>query len=285
MKLHTYSSVQLFLEKTERFLETNEAANNLPLGLLYGLRQKEKQGEAITNVYLGVVDDDLGNTVLVVLLNSMNLIVSGDSASSEIEPAARMMARNLYEAGRDVPGVVGEQRIAEYIASEWTSITSKALYYTMNQRIYRLDRVEPIRVSQGKLRLAEAADAERVADWIYGFAEEIRDPMSKETALAKARENIAGSTLYIWDHGGPVSMAKKSRPTRNGIVLSLVYTPSSYRNKGYASSCVAALSRLLLEEGYQFCSLYTDLSNPTSNDIYQKIGYRPVLDSVMYRFQ
>ncbi len=40
----------------------------------------------------------------------------------------------------------------------------------------------------------------------------------------------------------------------------------------------------MLAEGREFCSLFTDLSNPTSNSIFQKIGYRPVCDVAEYRF-
>ena len=47
---------------------------------------------------------------------------------------------------------------------------------------------------------------------------------------------------------------------------------------------VAALSQLLLDSGRKFCFLFTDLSNPTSNHIYQAIGYRPVCDVDEYRF-
>ena len=31
-------------------------------------------------------------------------------------------------------------------------------------------------------------------------------------------------------------------------------------------------------------TLYADLTNPASNKIYQRIGYRPVLDCAMYLF-
>jgi uncharacterized protein len=47
---------------------------------------------------------------------------------------------------------------------------------------------------------------------------------------------------------------------------------------------VAALSRQLLASGYDYCALFTDLANPTSNDIYYQIGYRPVADFDEYRF-
>ena len=39
---------------------------------------------------------------------------------------------------------------------------------------------------------------------------------------------------------------------------------------------MASLSQQLLDQGYQFCSLFTDAANPTSNKIYQKIGYYEV---------
>lgn len=82
----------------------------------------------------------------------------------------------------------------------------------------------------------------------------------------------------------PVSMAATSGPTPNGIRVNAVYTPPAERNRGYASACVAALTERMLDGGRRFCFLYTDLSNPTSNSIYQRVGYRPVADVDQYRF-
>ncbi|NVM19316.1 MAG: hypothetical protein HWN80_16540 [Candidatus Lokiarchaeota archaeon] len=61
-------------------------------------------------------------------------------------------------------------------------------------------------------------------------------------------------------------------------------TPPSLRRIGYTTECVAILSKLLLEEGNKYCFLFTDFSNSTSNSIYQKIGYRPVIDENHYKF-
>jgi hypothetical protein len=92
--------------------------------------------------------------------------------------------------------------------------------------------------------------------------------------------------MYVWVNGGkPVSMVCHTGPTPHGIRVSFVYTPPEQRRKGYASACTAALSRRLLDAGYQFCFLFTDLGNPTSNHIYQDIGYRPVCDVDEYRFE
>jgi predicted GNAT family acetyltransferase len=73
-------------------------------------------------------------------------------------------------------------------------------------------------------------------------------------------------------------MAGLSGKTRHGIRVNLVYTPPNLRKKGYATACVAALTQRMLDSDKQFCCLYTDLANPTSNSIYQKIGYQPICD-------
>jgi len=92
--------------------------------------------------------------------------------------------------------------------------------------------------------------------------------------------------MMIWSHkGNPVSMAGYSGPTTNGIRIGAVYTPPTQRKKGYASACVAGLSQYLLDLGFQFCFLFTDLMNPTSNHIYQQIGYQAVSDVDTFEFK
>jgi len=44
------------------------------------------------------------------------------------------------------------------------------------------------------------------------------------------------------------------------------------------------LSQQLLDEGCHCCFIFTDLANPTSNHIYQEIGYRPICDWLDYSF-
>ncbi len=68
-------------------------------------------------------------------------------------------------------------------------------------------------------------------------------------------------------------------PTPNGCAINLVYTPPPLRLLGYASNCVATLSQKMLDDGKSFCTLYTDLSNPTSNKIYRQVGYRLIAES------
>jgi predicted GNAT family acetyltransferase len=108
--------------------------------------------------------------------------------------------------------------------------------------------------------------------------------------LAKAKEYAASAikykTRYLWElDSKPVSMAGVGGNTPNGIRVSWVYTPPELRGKGYASALVATLSQAQLDAGKKLCFLYTDLANPTSNAIYQRIGYKKVSESTHYDFE
>jgi hypothetical protein len=88
----------------------------------------------------------------------------------------------------------------------------------------------------------------------------------------------------LWEDGEPVSLAAAGGPTPNGIRIGPVYTPPELRGRGYASALVAELTRVQLEGGRRFCFLFTDLANPTSNRIYQRVGYEPVTDVDQWSF-
>jgi len=123
-----------------------------------------------------------------------------------------------------------------------------------------------------------------IGEWIWDFSKSVPDVLTYEECEKMAYKHIKNKTLYIWvDNHHIVSMVNAGRKTKNGSIISLVYTPEHYRGNDYASSAVYQLSKQLLET-QQFCALYTDLQNPTSNSIYQKIGYKWVCESIMYEF-
>jgi predicted GNAT family acetyltransferase len=131
----------------------------------------------------------------------------------------------------------------------------------------------------GQLRRATEADRELLINWFRKFGFEAlgdSDPRTDERRVDGFLNNNRG--IYLWHAQQAVSMAGYNRSTPNGICISAVYTPPQHRRKGYASACVAALSQLLLDRGRKYCFLFTDLSNLTSNHIYQAIGYRAVCD-------
>ena len=115
-------------------------------------------------------------------------------------------------------------------------------------------------------------------EWMEQFVLDTGSVLTDPEALVDIR--LAEERIFLWDDGGAKSFVAAAGSTPNGIRIGPVYTPAEYRGRGYASVATAQATRNMLAAGWQSCFLYTDLSNPTSNAIYKKIGYEPVDDVV-----
>jgi hypothetical protein len=136
------------------------------------------------------------------------------------------------------------------------------------------------------MRPTTTEDRPVVRDWIEAFMLEAFGEVDLEEVAANADRWLArrNRTLYLWEDGEVVSLTGVGGPTPNGIRIGPVYTPPAARRRGYASALVAAVSQAELDAGRRFCFLFTDLANPTSNHIYQAIGYEAVRDFNAYGF-
>ena len=145
---------------------------------------------------------------------------------------------------------------------------------------FKLDGVTMPAFSGGRMRAVEKSDEPLALDWMRAFNQEALGEVDEQECRKLVASLLKRRCLFFWEDPLPVSMAAATRPTRNGITINAVYTPPAHRGKGYASNCVASLSKNMLDKGHRFCALFTDLKNPTSNKIYQAIGYRKVADFV-----
>jgi predicted GNAT family acetyltransferase len=90
---------------------------------------------------------------------------------------------------------------------------------------------------------------------------------------------LAAGGAWIWVDGEPVSLAVRRAPAEGSARVGPVYTPPQHRGQGYGSAVTAVATQDVLDDG-AVPVLFTDLANPTSNAIYQRLGYRPVGDYV-----
>lgn len=263
-------------------LELNESENNLPIGIAYTLCQEPPCEGPDSSLLLSILDQGIAVGVAI-MTPPRRLILSRINTSVEV--AMVHLTRYLREIDTPIPGVVGPAVEAQAFSDCWTEglagVSSKV---AMRMRVFEAITVTDMPLSPGKLRLAGISDQPLMARWIVAFSEAIDEPVDVDKAESNAEQYIKNQQLYIWDDGGPVSIAKESRPTKNGTTINTVYTPPEHRNKGYATSCVWSLTNQLLSGRYSFCSLYTDLSNPTSNSIYTKIGYVPLGEALSFDF-
>lgn len=285
MQLTTYEQAGLFLSKTRAELEKQEVRNSLLLGIALRLQQHP---ETITRQpYLATVEDGARLVAAAVMTPPHNLVLTSDYP--EEAEAWEQLALKWRASGWPMPGVIGPAQVALNFALTWQRLTGRIYREGKRERVFALTQVIAPRPGPGRLRMATLADLDLVLEWVLAFTREaVPDEPVEE--LAEVQRAWAGRieqrSVYLWEleDGQVVSLAASTRPVSKVISIGPVYTPPEQRGKGYASRCVAALSQLLLDSGWERCSLFTDLANPTSNSIYQKIGYRPVCDFDMYLF-
>jgi predicted GNAT family acetyltransferase len=286
MEFKEYIDVGEFYDAVYNVLMRDEAQNLVPLGnLLIGYEGKDKaEWRNPANWYMATVSDDTGVRLTALMTPPHNLtLYATDNAVS-------MKAMDcLIEGMKNVaiPGVMAEKNIAKYFADAYTPALGMTYEIAMDQRIYELTAVNPDIPQIGTLRLLEEKDMSFFPFWYEAFSFvgsgdvdglPLDDP-------EKYHYRIAKKSIYILEVDGvPVSMAGLGREMENVVGVGPVFTPPYYRGKGYASSAVAQVSQIALDKGFTKCVLYTDLTNPTSNSIYQKIGYEAICDSLMLKF-
>jgi GNAT superfamily N-acetyltransferase len=272
-RVQSFDTPAGFLAACGPFLTAREVEQNLMLGLATELA---RPGTVYAPPYYlaAVLDDDGCVRGCALRTPPFKLLLTDLPAGAIPSLVADVAAFSPTPAA-----VSGEEPIARAFADAWCARPGGSWRIGFRQRLYRLDAlVPPQRRTSGALRDASPRDVPLVASWLEAFGRDAG--MLVGDAPARARALVNAGDVVLWSDGGaPLSMAAVTGRTPRGARVGYVYTPSAARGRGYASACVAELSTRLLEEG-RFCCLFTDLANPTSNAIYQRLGYRPVCDFV-----
>ena len=279
MELLIYSDSAAFSERVAPLLYRNEDIYSLFLGIL-GQIEAERYEDYF--LVIGEVDGEIVAACLMTPPHALQLVVFQPLPGIEKE-----IAEHLQNLGVEVSGIVGEQETSRLFAEAWVSNSGDQVKVLMNQGLYRIDAVtKGLQKSEGSWRVASKKDAEVLEEWYRLFEEETGIGLStKAEAAHKIDDFLERKEVYIWEVDGmPVSCMKKSRPSKNGITVSFVFTPTQYRGKGYARTLVAEVTDELLME-FDFVILYTDLNNATANKIYREIGYEQIANPVHLVFE
>lgn len=199
--------------------------------------------------------------------------------------AARALADTLRASGRPLPGINGPAGDAEAVAEAWCAETGATATTGLRHRLYLLGELTgPEPAPAGAPRTATLDDLDLLMAWFAEFAEEVGDPVINAQRAVVDRLDYGG--LILWEvDGAPVSMAGITRLLEGGGVrIGPVYTPKPLRGRAYAAAATEAACRTAFERGAREVSLFTDLANPTSNALYQRLGFRPLGDRVLIHF-
>lgn len=153
----------------------------------------------------------------------------------------------------------------------------------MAQRLFRLDELaEPVGVPGSALR-AGVEHRALVRDWYLAFSDEADAIAPRNHDGADAALDGGWCWLWLDATGAPVSLAARRAVVVGSARVGPVYTPPDRRGNGYGSAVTAAATADILHDG-AIPVLFTELANPTSNKIYQLLGYRPVEDRLLAIF-
>jgi uncharacterized protein len=281
MEVTRYKSIPAFYDEVETFLLNQEDRAGLMLGNSLRFRDKVWEQE---KPLLATVKKN-GEIMLAAMLIPPYALLLLEKDEADGVAAVPHLVEYLVKEDYAIPKVNSPKAVGKAFSEHWSSAHQLEKKVLMDLRLYTLKSVVQPAVRPGKLRQATSEDLVFLPQWIVEMTGEVNQLMMHDEAKDYAKTGVENGFLFIWeDEGKAVSMASKTRPNIKGVSVNLVYTPKELRGKGYASACVAALSDYLLKEGYEFCTLYTDLANPTSNKIYQNIGYAPVCDYIEIKF-
>ncbi|MFX0022108.1 MAG: GNAT family N-acetyltransferase [Candidatus Hermodarchaeota archaeon] len=285
MKVKFYDDINVFYDLASPFLLINEVENGLLLAILNSLKKNIQRYGKEKPILLTITKD---NEIQLITIRTppQDLLISYTDDLNTIE----ILIDELLKRKEILPGILSFNEAADKFKEMWCQKTSLKPQLLRKERIYSLNAVSEDTLGKNRFCVATKQYEKIVLKWTREMLKEALKEIT-EKELERTINNFKiefennNSQMYLlFDNGNPVSMARKAGKTPNGNAINMVYTPPSLRRKGYATECVAKLSKLLLEEGNKYCFLFTDLSNPTSNSIYQKIGYRPIIDENHYKF-
>ena len=285
MRCRVYSDVKSFYADTYDVLLRHEAQNVIPLGnIIIGNEGRDKTGwRDPVHWFMATVSDDRSVLLTAVMTPPHNLTLYATDNKTD-DAALQCLLDGIKGHDIHIPGVMTEKALAEKFAQAFAKNRGCAYRTNKSQRIYELSQVNTDIASVGTVRLATEKDMSFLPYWMKGFDGDcFGDSLATSGNISEYLYRL--DRLYVLeDSGMPVTMAKITRELQTTCVIGLVYTPPYFRGRGYATSCVAAVSQIGLDKGYKKTVLYTDLANPTSNSIYMKIGYKSICDSAELAF-
>lgn len=285
MKVQLIDSVAAFLEVTAERRAADPLRTNVIGSVAVSVSSGRRHYEECR--WWVVTDDDV--VIALAMRTSPFAMV--------LTPMSRDAAVSLGEAvGRlddDLPGLSGPRDVVDDVVKGYQASGSpgsrRETRVGRRELIYELETLTMPTV-EGHGRLAHEHEVESLAIMFTQFVDEVAlAPLS----LADARDGVVKAvdegSLFCWEHHGQmVSFAGHAPVVQAGSTLvgrvGPVYTPPAFRRHGYASAVTALVSQHLVARGARVM-LFTDASNPTSNAIYQALGYRMMDELIDLRFE
>lgn len=277
------NNIDTFTNDSSELLFKNEAANSILISVAMMIKESQNSGVKVLSqpTLFKILSNN--QTSSVAILNSYSLILTF-ATDEEIIYLVNFIIENKIQ----IPRVLGPAKESTLFSQKYSELANINYKTSQIQRILKLEKVKHPNHNPGIFREAYLSEIETLIDFQIGF---MKDALAdKPIPSRKEIESLILNTLknnqaYVLEYENKiVSSAYFRRPSKNGVAISWVYTPPEFRKRGFCSQLMAELSDHALKSGKTFCCLYTDATNPTSNKVYENVGYEFVIDSAEYIF-
>jgi uncharacterized protein len=283
MEVLRYDDPGAFRSAGAPVLLADTARNNLPLGILQTLLDEP---EVYPSFHLWMAARDGRPAGLALQTEPHNVVLAEPLEDAAVETLADAAVAD----GWPLPGVTANLPWADRFARRVADLTGRRAEHVIGEGVWELRTVAGVPMPSGMARPAILQDRDLMHRWLTAFEDEALPPdhprvaTRLELVLDMGLASI-GSGYWLWEDQVPVSVAGYRDIPGVGSRIGPVYTPPEHRRNGYAARLVAELSSARRSGGQPACFLYTDLSNPTSNGVYARVGYVKVCDAVEYAFR
>ena len=278
MIVRGHATAQDYLDAVGPVLRRRPVINQLALAIAQTcVREPERYGPGV--VFYSVERD---GAICGAALQTPPWPVQVSESSDE---AARELARAFAADHPPLPGVAGPDRAPAEFAATYAAARGLRHLLEVSLGTFELRAVDDVPAVPGRRVIATPEHAALLEDWLAAFHDEAT-PQDPAGGPGKGARAVATGRAHLWldADGRPVSYAQHNRDLEGWASVGPVYTPRDARGRGFATALVAEVSRHLLAAGRSGCTLFTNLANPTSNAIYERIGYRRIGSAYRYAF-
>ncbi|MFI9155888.1 GNAT family N-acetyltransferase [Streptomyces sp. NPDC053367] len=278
---HLTDDLDAFLARTDAFLRSRPVLHNTPLTVFEKLRTEGVRAHGEQPPVFGHLERRGEVRAVFYRLPPRGLSVTPLSPGQADGLAARLVA-----LGYALPSIGAEESTAAAFASAWQRHTGATPAPRVRLHLYRLGTLTPPEpFPAGRGRLVDEERHEQLMRWCGEFAADVGEDVTIDAATW-ADTRFAEKRYTFWEtpDGTPVSMAGVNPMVAGMVRVDPVYTPARLRGRGYAGAVTVEVSRAALAAGAEEVVLYTDAANPTSNALYQRLGYVRVADWAAYDF-
>jgi len=206
--------------------------------------------------------------------------------------AARALGRSVGDLDDALPGLAGSRDLVDafvegYVESKSTG-SRRVLSEERHDLLYELEELITPDV-EGRGRPARAEEVDAFTEMFAQFWREVEGvPLSPAETRNGVQKSVTDGRLFCWERDSDVVAMAGHAPiiTTEAITIGRigpVFTPPAFRRRGFGAAVTAYVTRHLIEKGARVM-LFTDAANPTSNGIYQAIGYRLVDEVIQTHF-